>query len=100
MRCWRPSASPRTLAVGIVALVLASTGAAVADVGHPPLLARLVAGPLLTRALGLAESLLIGATLIGAVVAAPLGSLVGVPEAFAVVGPWGRSSPPWAPAGR
>ena len=75
-----------TLAVGIVALVLASTGAAVADVATRTLLARLVAGPLLTRALGLAESLLIGATLIGAVVAAPLGSLVGVPEAFAVVG--------------
>ncbi len=74
------------LAVGIIALALAGAGAAVADVATRTLLARLVAGPLLTRALGLAESLLVGATLIGAVIAAPLGTLVGVPEAFAVIG--------------
>ena len=59
------------LPVGIIALVLAGAGAAVADVATRTLLARLVAGPLLTRALGLAESLLVGATLIGAVIAAP-----------------------------
>ncbi len=74
------------LAIGIIALVLAGAGAAVADVATRTLLARLVPGPLLTRALGLAESLLIGATFVGAVIAAPLNALVGVPEAFAVIG--------------
>lgn len=74
------------VAVGVVALAVAGAGAAVADVATRTLLQRLVPGPLLTRALGLAESLLIGATFVGAVVAAPLAALVGLPQAFAVVG--------------
>ncbi len=74
------------LAVGILALVLAGAGAAVAGVATNTLLARLVPGPLLTRALGLAESVFLGATFVGAVIAAPLGSRLGVPEAFAVMG--------------
>ena len=74
------------LVVAIIALLLARAGAAVADVATRTLLARLVPGPLLTRALGLAESLLIGSTFVGAVIAAPLGSVVGVSEAFVVIG--------------
>ncbi len=74
------------LVLGIVALVVGGGGAAVAELATRTLMARLVPGPLLTRALGLAESLLIGATFVGAVIAAPLGSLIGVPSALAAIG--------------
>ena len=74
------------LAAAVLVLVVAATGAAVADLATRTLLQRLVPGPLLTRALGLAEAVFIGSTFVGAVIAAPLDSLFTVPEAFAIVG--------------
>ena len=74
------------LVVAVLVLVVAATGAAVADLATRTLLQRFVPGPLLTRALGLAEAVFIGSTFVGSVIAAPLDSSFSVPQAFAVVG--------------
>jgi hypothetical protein len=66
--------------------MVAATAAAVADLATRTLLQRLVPGPLLTRALGLAEAAFIGSTFVGSVIAAPLDSWFTVPQAFAIVG--------------
>jgi MFS family permease len=74
------------LAVAVLVLMVAATAAAVADLATRTLLQRLVPGPLLTRALGLAEAAFIGSTFVGSVIAAPLDSWFTVPQAFAIVG--------------
>ncbi len=72
--------------IAVLAMALAATGAAIADLATRTLLQRLVPGPLLTRALGLAEAVFIGSTLVGSVLAAPLDAQFGVVTAFVIVG--------------